>query len=99
MVVVSKVKLYANVNTNNKLSAGYRHVDTANMYGNEDQIGKVLRDSKILKRKDVFVTSKFWPDSTSQEEVKQKVQASINHLNGVDLMLVHFPAVCPISVI
>src|SRR3712207_778490 len=43
------------------LEAGYRHVDTASMYGNEEAVGTGLRDSGVA-RGEVFVTTKVWPD-------------------------------------
>ena len=43
------------------LNAGYRHIDTAQLYGNEADVGKAVRDSGILRR-DIFITSKLWPD-------------------------------------
>jgi diketogulonate reductase-like aldo/keto reductase len=72
------------------LACGYRHIDTANMYGNEAVVGEVLRKSSVV-REEVFITSKFWPSSNSQLEVKEMVDASVKAIGYLDLLLVHFP--------
>jgi 2,5-diketo-D-gluconate reductase A len=72
------------------LEAGYRHIDTATMYGNEDQIGRALRDSG-LPRNDVFVTTKLPPDNAGRE--RETIDASLEALgiDYVDLWLIHWP--------
>ena len=76
-------------------SIGYRHFDCASVYGNEHLIGKSLK--KILeggiKRKDMWITSKLWNDSHSQEDVIKSCKKSLNDLglDYLDLYLVHWP--------
>jgi diketogulonate reductase-like aldo/keto reductase len=72
------------------LEAGYRHIDTATMYGNEDQVGRALRDSG-LDRSEVFVTTKAPPSSAGRE--RETIAASLRELglDYVDLWLVHWP--------
>src|SRR6202012_1936604 len=57
------------------LEAGYRHIDTAQAYGNEESVGRALRDSGI-PRQDIFITTKFYPGSedplaAAEESVKR----------------------------
>lgn len=72
------------------LEVGYRHIDTATMYGNEDEVGRALRDSG-LDRRDVFVTTKLPPGSAGRE--RETITASLRALgtDHVDLWLVHSP--------
>jgi diketogulonate reductase-like aldo/keto reductase len=72
------------------LSAGYRHIDTATMYGNEAEIGRAVRDSGI-PREDIFVTTKIQADRAGRE--RETIQASLRALglDYVDLWLIHWP--------
>jgi 2,5-diketo-D-gluconate reductase A len=72
------------------LAAGYRHVDTATMYGNEAEVGQALRDSG-LPRSDVFVTTKIRAGDASR--ASQVLQASLRALglDYLDLWLIHWP--------
>jgi 2,5-diketo-D-gluconate reductase A len=72
------------------LEAGYRHIDTATMYGNEKQIGKALRDSG-LRRDEVFITTKLPLENAGKE--RQTIEASLSALGleQVDLWLIHWP--------
>ena len=72
------------------LDVGYRHIDTATMYGNEAEVGRALRDSG-LDRQDVFVTTKMRPSSAGRE--RATLAASLRDLDTeyVDLWLVHWP--------
>ncbi|MEV1285581.1 aldo/keto reductase [Micromonospora sp. NPDC049679] len=72
------------------LRAGYRHVDTATMYGNEAGVGRALRDSG-LRRGDVFITTKLPPERTGRE--RETIEASLTALgtDHVDLWLIHWP--------
>jgi len=74
------------------LAAGYRHIDTAAAYGNEESIGRALKDSGIA-REDIFVTSKLWNDAHGYEEAKQALDATLARLDldYLDLYLVHWP--------
>ena len=71
------------------LDLGYRHIDTAQAYGNEESVGKALRDSG-LPRDDVFITTKFYPGRT--DPVTEAGQ-SLRRLgvDQIDLYLVHWP--------
>lgn len=72
------------------LQAGYRHLDTATVYGNEAQVGRAVRDSG-LDRGDIFITTKLPPDRVGRE--RETLQASLAALGTdvVDLWLVHWP--------
>ncbi len=72
------------------LEVGYRHVDTATVYGNEAEVGRALRGSG-LPRQDVFLTTKLPPGSTGRE--RETLAASLRALGTdyVDLWLVHWP--------
>jgi len=71
---------------------GYRHIDTAAMYGNEREVGQAVRDSG-LAREDVFVTTKLDNDSHGYDEARAAFDASIGALglDYVDLYLIHWP--------
>ena len=73
------------------LDLGYRHIDTAQMYGNEDSIGDAIYDSKI-KREDLFITTKQQYHS-SLENMKKMFEDSLKKLKTdyVDLYLIHWP--------
>lgn len=75
------------------LDAGYRHVDTAEMYGNETGVGQAVRDSG-LHRDDVFVTTKVWNDHQGRDGTLRAFDASSTRLglDAVDLYLIHWPA-------
>ncbi len=74
------------------LSVGYRHVDTALVYGNEKQVGQGIRDSGI-PRDQLFVTSKLPAESKSYEEALRDFETTFNNLNieHLDLYLIHAP--------
>ncbi|MEV8515496.1 aldo/keto reductase [Dactylosporangium sp. NPDC051484] len=76
--------------TRTALDVGYRHIDTATMYGNEEQIGRALRDSG-LERSEVFITTKLPPSHAGRE--RQTIEASLSALgvDYVDLWLIHWP--------
>ncbi|GGM42251.1 aldo/keto reductase [Dactylosporangium sucinum] len=76
--------------TRTALDVGYRHIDTATMYGNEAEIGRALRDSG-LDRSDVFITTKLPPSQAGRE--RQTIEASLKALgvDYVDLWLIHWP--------
>ena len=71
------------------LDAGYRHIDTAQAYGNESSVGQALRESGI-PRDDVFITTKFQP---SRKDPAAEVEGSLERLgvDYLDLYLVHWP--------
>jgi diketogulonate reductase-like aldo/keto reductase len=78
------------------LKAGYRHIDTAALYKNEEDVGRALRDSGV-QRSEVFVTSKLWamglPDGASgYEYALQEAEKSLRRLGTyLDLYLIHSP--------
>lgn len=75
------------------LAAGYRHVDTAAIYGNEEGVGQGLRAAG-LPRNDVFVTTKVWNDEQGYDSTLRAVDASLKRLQleQVDLCLIHWPS-------
>jgi diketogulonate reductase-like aldo/keto reductase len=74
------------------LRLGYRHVDTARIYGNEKDVGDGVRASG-LPRSDVFVTTKLWNDDQGYDSALRAFDASLDRLGleYVDLYLVHWP--------
>jgi 2,5-diketo-D-gluconate reductase B len=74
------------------LRLGYRHVDTAQLYENEREVGEGLRASGI-KRDDVFVTTKIWPSHFAPRELARSARDRLVQLrlNEVDLLLLHWP--------
>jgi diketogulonate reductase-like aldo/keto reductase len=76
------------------LDLGYRHIDTAQAYGNEESVGKALRDSG-LPRDQVFITTKFYPGRTDPAaEARQSLRRL--GVDQVDLYLVHWPQGGPV---
>ncbi len=75
------------------IEAGYRHVDTAAMYDNEEAVGEAIRASS-LPRESLFVTTKVWPDQLAQGDLQRSVEASLGRLglDHVDLILIHWPS-------
>ncbi|KAB8139003.1 aldo/keto reductase [Gracilibacillus oryzae] len=74
------------------LEIGYRHIDTASFYANEEDVGKAIKDSGI-PREDIFVTTKVWNDEQGYEEAKAAIDRSLDRLGMeyVDLYLIHWP--------
>jgi 2,5-diketo-D-gluconate reductase B len=74
------------------LRLGYRHIDTAQMYENEREVGEGLRASGV-KRDDVFVTTKIWPSHFAPLELERSARERLAQLrlNEVDLLLLHWP--------
>jgi diketogulonate reductase-like aldo/keto reductase len=74
------------------LEAGYRAVDTAAMYGNEDAVGEGLRAAGV-PRADVFVTTKVWYTDLAPGALQRSAEASLKRLgvDEVDLLLIHWP--------
>jgi 2,5-diketo-D-gluconate reductase B len=74
------------------LSLGYRHLDTAQMYGNEAEVGRGIRGSGV-DRGEIFVTTKVWPSDFAHERVIRKTRESLEKLGTdyVDLLLMHWP--------
>ncbi|KAJ9456874.1 Prostaglandin F synthase [Diplonema papillatum] len=74
------------------LAAGYRLIDTAQIYGNEKEVGQALKASSV-PRDEVFVTSKVWRSSHGFERTTKSVEKSLRQLqlSYIDLVLVHWP--------
>jgi diketogulonate reductase-like aldo/keto reductase len=74
------------------LESGYRHIDTADMYGNEREVGAGLRAGGI-PREDVFVTTKVWWENLEGGALLRSAEASLEKLglDQVDLLLIHWP--------
>lgn len=74
------------------LRLGYRHLDTAQMYGNEREVGEGLRASGV-PRDDVFVTTKVWWNRFAAGDLERSVEESLENLklSVVDLLLLHWP--------
>ncbi|MFJ6698109.1 aldo/keto reductase [Streptomyces sp. NPDC091272] len=74
------------------LEAGYRHIDTAQMYGNEKEVGQAVRDSGI-DRSDIFVTSKLNNGAHEPDDARKAFDQSLEDLglDHLDLFLVHWP--------
>lgn len=74
------------------LRLGYRHVDTARIYGNESDVGAAVRDSGV-PREDVFVTTKLWNDDQGFDTALRAFDTSLSRLglDHVDLYLIHWP--------
>ena len=74
------------------LELGYRHIDTAEMYANEAEVGRGLRESGVA-REAVFLTTKVWHTHLGRADVPRAVDAGLRALGTdyVDLLLVHWP--------
>lgn len=74
------------------IGAGYRHIDTAAMYANEEAVGAGIAASGIA-RDDIFVTTKVWHDQLAPDAVRRAFDTSLSKLglDYVDLYLVHWP--------
>jgi len=75
------------------LELGYRHIDTARMYGNEAEVGRGLAASGV-DRGEVFLTTKLLPQNLRAAEVRRHLSDSLAHLRTdfVDLLLIHWPS-------
>src|SRR3954452_20851414 len=75
------------------LRLGYRHIDTAEMYENEREVGEGLRASG-LRRQDVFMTTKVWPTHFAPLKLERAAKDSLTRLrlSEVDLLLLHWPS-------
>jgi 2,5-diketo-D-gluconate reductase B len=74
------------------LRLGYRHIDTAAMYGNEEAVGEGLRASGV-RRDEVFITTKVWSSDLRARDFERSARESIKKLKlpSVDLLLIHWP--------
>lgn len=77
----------------NGLAAGYRHIDTAQIYGNEAEVGQALAASGV-PRNEVFVTTKVWTEHLRAEALIASLEESLRklQLDHLDLALIHWPS-------
>jgi diketogulonate reductase-like aldo/keto reductase len=77
---------------NEALRLGYRHVDTAEMYDNETEVGEGLRASGVA-REEVFITTKVWSSHLAARDLERAAEQSLAKLKlaDVDLLLIHWP--------
>ncbi|MEL0345561.1 aldo/keto reductase [Streptococcus pneumoniae] len=74
------------------LKAGYRHIDTAAIYQNEESVGRAIKDSGV-PREELFVTTKLWNSQQTYEQARQAFEESLENLSleYLDLYLIHWP--------
>ncbi|WP_135854172.1 aldo/keto reductase [Halorussus salinus] len=74
------------------LELGYRHVDTAQAYDNERQVGRAIAESSV-EREEVFLTTKIWPGHLDRDAIRRSAASSLAQLGveQVDLLLIHWP--------
>lgn len=74
------------------LKAGYRHIDTAAIYQNEESVGQAIKDSRV-PREELFVTTKLWNSQQTYEQARQAFEESLAKLglDYLDLYLIHWP--------
>lgn len=75
------------------LAAGYRHIDTAAIYGNEEEVGRGIRNSGV-PREEIFITTKLWNEDIRKGRTKAALMESLKRLGTdyADLYLIHWPA-------
>jgi 2,5-diketo-D-gluconate reductase B len=75
------------------LEAGYRHIDTAQIYGNEAEVGQAMADSGVA-RGELFVTTKVWTESLAGDKLIPSLKESLRklRLEQLDLALIHWPS-------
>jgi len=75
------------------LELGYRHIDTAQIYGNEAEVGQAIAESGV-PRSELFVTTKVWTESLSKDKLVPSLEESLRklRLDHVDLALIHWPS-------
>jgi 2,5-diketo-D-gluconate reductase B len=80
-------------NVRHALDVGYRHIDTAQAYRNEDEVGRAIAGSDV-DRDDIFVTTKVWYEKAAPAQVTRSTERSLDRLgtDHLDLLLLHWPA-------
>lgn len=74
------------------LKSGYRHIDTASIYQNEEGVGRGIKDAGVA-RDQLFITTKVWNDAQGFDSAKTALEASLDRLqlDYIDLLLIHWP--------
>jgi len=74
------------------LAAGYRHIDTAKIYGNESSVGKAMKESGV-PREEIFLTTKLWNEDIRNRNARAAFEKSLEALQTdyVDMYLIHWP--------
>lgn len=74
------------------IDLGYRHIDTAQLYENESEVGTAIQQAPV-DRSEIFLTTKVWPTRLSEEDFIPSVEESLRKLKTdyVDLLLIHWP--------
>ncbi|XBQ15985.1 MAG: aldo/keto reductase [Oceanicaulis sp.] len=74
------------------LEAGYRHIDTAQAYENEDEVGRAIEESGV-SREEIFLTTKIWRERFAPGDLETSLKESLSKLrvDAVDLVLLHWP--------
>ncbi|MDO5534528.1 MAG: aldo/keto reductase [Propionibacteriaceae bacterium] len=75
------------------LQTGYRHIDTAAIYGNEAGVGRAIAQGGV-RREELYVTTKLWNDVHAKADVRRGIESSLEKLglDHVDLYLIHWPS-------
>src|SRR5471032_2459046 len=77
----------------NGIEVGYRHIDTAQIYGNEAEVGQAMAESGVA-RDELFVTTKIWIDNLAHDKLLPSLKESLHklRLEQLDLTLIHWPS-------
>jgi 2,5-diketo-D-gluconate reductase B len=80
------------------LSAGYRHIDTAEMYANEEHVGEGIKNSGV-RREDIFLATKVWSNHLRRDDVLRVADESLRKLRVeyLDLFMIHWPGSTPLG--
>jgi diketogulonate reductase-like aldo/keto reductase len=75
------------------IEVGYRHIDTADYYQNHQEVGQAIKESKV-KRGDIFLVTKLWPNELGEQDAKKATKRFLNELQTeyIDLLLIHWPS-------